>query len=130
MGFVMTNPNPANNFTGDCVIRAISIAENKEWDDVFVDLMLKSFEMKDIPSANNVWSSHLHDLGYSRFIIPDTCPDCYVVEDFTDDHPTGTYILATGTHVIAVKNGDYYDTWNSGGEVPIYYFKKGEIKNA
>lgn len=130
MSFVMTNPNPARNYTGDCVIRAISIAEGREWDDVFVDLMLKSFEMKDIPSSNRVWSSYLHDIGYSRYIIPDTCPDCYTVEDFTIDYPSGTFILATGTHVVAVISGNAYDTWNSLGEVPIYYFKKGEMKDA
>lgn len=27
MGFIYSNPNPIDNYTGDCVIRAISIAE-------------------------------------------------------------------------------------------------------
>lgn len=132
MGFIMANPNPVKRYTGDCVIRAISIAEDKLWDDVFVDLMLKSFEMKDIPSSNAVWSAYLHDLGYGRYVIPDTCPDCYTVEDFTFDHPDGIYILATGTHVVTVIDGNAYDTWNSLEETPIYYFKKekGEVKDA
>lgn len=126
MGFVLTNPNPKNNLTGDCVIRAISIAEDESWDDVFIDLMLKSFEMKDIPSANSVWGAYLHDLGYMRYIIPNTCPDCYRVKDFVIDYPKGTYILATGTHVIAIKDGAYMDTWDSGSEIPVFYFKKEE----
>lgn len=125
MGFIMTNPNPARNLTGDCVIRAISIAENKSWDDVFMDLMIRSFDMKDLPSANEVWSAHLRDLGYKRHIVPDTCPDCYTVEDFTNDHPDGEYILATGSHIVAVKHGNFYDTWNSSGEPIIFYFEKG-----
>lgn len=124
MGYVKANPNPRKNLVGDCVIRAISIAENRPWDDVFLELMLKSYDMKDIPSANNVWSAYLHDLGYSRFIIPNTCPDCYTVRDFVHDNPEGTHILATGTHVVAVINGSYFDTWDSGDEVPIYYFEK------
>lgn len=124
MGFILSNPNPKNKITGDCVIRAISIATGKSWDDVFVELMAKSFDMKDMPSTNQVWGAYLHDLGYKRTIIPNECPDCYSVQDFTNDHPSGTYILATGTHAIAAKNGNHYDTWDSSGETVIYFWEK------
>ena len=124
MGYIPTNPNPNNNYTGDCVIRAICIAEDKEWDDVYVELMVKGYAMKDMIESNELWSSYLHGLGYSRYIIPDSCPDCYTVREFAQDHPRGTYILGTGTHAVAVINGDYYDTWDSGHKVPIYFWRK------
>lgn len=122
--FVELNANPLRKTVGDCVIRAISVAEQTEWDETFLDLMAKSFQMKDIPSANEVWGSYLKDLGYSRYVIPNTCPDCYTIRDFATDNPVGTFILATGTHVVAVIDGSYLDTWDSGNEVPIYYFEK------
>ena len=122
--FVELNANPLRKTVGDCVIRAISVAEHTEWDETFLDLMTKSFQMKDIPSANEVWGSYLKDLGYSRYVIPNTCPDCYTIRDFATDNPVGTFILATGTHVVAVIDGEYLDTWDSGNEVPIYYFEK------
>ena len=122
--FVEVNLNPYKKSVGDCVIRAISMAENEHWDDTFIDLMVKCFQLKDIPSSNNAWGVYLRDLGYTRHIIPDTCPDCYTIRDFTEEHPEGVYILATGSHVVAVKDGDHYDTWDSGDEVPIYYFEK------
>ena len=56
--------------------------------------------------------------------MPNMCPPCYTVKDFCKDHPVGTYILATGSHVVTVVDGNYYDTWDSGTEVPIYYWKK------
>ena len=122
--FVEINLNPYRKSVGDCVIRAISAAEDVDWDDTFIDLMVKCFQLKDIPSSNSAWGSYLHDLGYSRHIVPDTCPDCYTIEDFTEDHPEGTYILATGTHVVCARDGNYFDTWPSGQETVIYYFEK------
>jgi hypothetical protein len=30
----------------------------------------------------------------------------------------------SGNHVVTVINGNYYDAWDSGGEVPIAYWTK------
>lgn len=118
------NINPEKKQTGDCVIRAIGTVTDKEWDDTFLELMAKAFQMKEMPSQNNVWGAYLHDLGFKRFVIEDTCPDCYNVKDFAQDHPKGRYVVGTGTHVIAVIDGNYYDTWDSGEEIPVYYWEK------
>ena len=75
-------------------------------------------------SVNNLWSTYLRANGFKRRSLPDTCPDCYTVKDFCIDYPFGKYMLATGTHVIAVIDGNYYDTWDSGNEVPLYYWSK------
>ena len=80
--------------------------------------------MFDMPSSNAVWSEYLKRCGYKRYVIPDTCPDCYTVKDFCRDNPRGKFLLATGSHVVAVKDGDYFDAWDSGNEVPIYYWSK------
>ena len=112
------------------MIRAISKLTGKDWESVYMDVTLQGFMMKDMPNANSVWGAYLHENGYVRQLLPDTCPDCYTVEDFCRDYPTGTYLLAIGSHVVTVEDGNYYDSWDSGNEVPIYYWKKGEINNA
>ena len=94
MGFIFCNPNPAGKLIGDCVIRAICVAENVSWKETYLDLMAKCFEIYDIPSSNDAWGKYLSDIGYKRHIIPDTCPDCYTVADFAKDYPKGTYILS------------------------------------
>lgn len=122
--FINANVNPASNIVGDCVVRAIAFATNQDWDSVYLWLCLQGYVMKDMPNSNNVWGVYLRTRGFERHIIPNTCPDCYTVRDFCHDNPTGAFVLATGSHVIAVVNGDYYDTWDSGDEVPIYFWSK------
>ena len=124
--YIFYNPNPKGSNIGDCVIRALTKACDMTWDDVYLDLMLLGFVMKDMPSANHVWGTYLMQNGFQRFALPNTCPDCYSVSDFCNDHPKGTYVLATGSHVITIINGNYYDSWDSGREIPAYLFAKGD----
>lgn len=125
MSYINFNPNPDRKLVGDCVIRAISKAMNQSWDDTYIGLMLQGYSMHDMPSSNDVWGRYLFEHGFRRYIIPDTCPDCYTVRQFCADNPQLTGILATGTHVIAVgEGGNYFDTWDSGDEVPIYYWRR------
>jgi len=124
MSYIKFNPNPNKNFVGDCVIRAISLATNKDWDATYVNLVIYGYRMADMPSSNNVWGKYLIDNGFRKMPIPDRCPNCYTVKDFCEDHKHGLYVLATGTHVLTVMDGNYYDSWDSGEEVPIYYFIK------
>ncbi len=126
MAYIEYNANPSRLHVGDCVIRSICTAQGKLWKEVYVKLALQGFMMHDMPSANRVWSEYLRNNKYIRRLIPDTCPDCYTVKDFCHDHPKGIFILGTGEHVICVIDGDYYDTWDSGEEIPIYYWYREE----
>ena len=124
MAYIYSNPNPRKKLVGDCVIRGISILTDKSWRNIYVQLISKGYEMYDMPSSNEVWGAYLKSIGYVKRVISNTCPDCYTVRDFCHDNPRGRFLLATGSHVIAVIDGDYYDTWDSGNEIPIYYFSK------
>lgn len=121
------NPNPSGLNVGDCVIRAISMLFGISWDEAYLKMVTQGFLMKDMPSANRVWTEFLRQHSYKRFIIPDTCPDCYTVADFCNDHPTGKYLLGTGSHVLAVIDGDHYDSWDSSKEVPIYFWRRNGL---
>lgn len=118
------NPNPETARVGDCTVRALCKALSKDWYEVYINLCLYGLVYADMPSANNVWGAYLKDCGYERCIIPDTCPNCYTVEDFTQKHSKGTYVLSLNGHVVAVKDGDYFDTWDSGQEIPVYYWRE------
>jgi len=122
--FLPYNPNPCRKRVGDCVIRAISKATGDSWERTFVGICLKGFVLGDMPSANTVWGAYLREKGFSRYILPNNCPDCYTVRDFCEEHTDGTYVLALQGHVVAVQDGKYFDTWDSGEEVPLYFWAK------
>lgn len=125
MAFTFYQPNPQHkNGKGDCTVRAVSKALDISWDTAYIDLVVQGYLLKDMPSANETMTSYLRGKGFSKHIIPDSCPDCYSFEDFTYDHPNGTYIVGTGTHVACIKDGILYDSWDSSECVPLYYYEK------
>lgn len=124
MSYVFFNPNPSGKRIGDCVVRAIAKLTEQSWDDTYIDIALKGYELADMPSSNAVWAAVLRQRGFRRFIMSDECPDCYTVRDFCADFPRGAFLLATGSHVVTVIDGDYYDAWDSGAEVPVAFWTK------
>ena len=122
--YIYTNTNPMKKRNGDCVIQAISIALNKPWEDVYIGLAETGLLIYSLPNNNDTWDLYLRNNGFSRHVIPNTCPDCYTVIDFCRDHPYGTFVLGTGSHAIAVINGVIRDAYNSGNEIVIVYYKK------
>jgi hypothetical protein len=124
MSHIYFNPNPLGKSVGDCTVRALSKALGQTWEQIHAGLCLQGFCLCDMPSANHVWGAYLREHGFARHILPDTCPDCYTVAEFAAEHPYGTYILALSGHVVCVQDGDWYDTWDSGGGVPLYFWSK------
>ena len=119
--------NPSGNLqAGDCVIRAICKVTGDTWEKIYTELSVEGYELRDWGNANHVWDIYLRKQGFKRFACPDDCPFCYSVNDFANEHNKGSFIVATGTHAVAVVDGDYYDTWDSGNINPIYYYTKGE----
>ena len=124
MAYQFYNPNPLRNTVGDCVIRAICKAFDYDWYKAYTEITVQGYAMCDMPSSNAVWGQYLKLNGYRRYIIPNTCPDCYTIDDFCNDNPVGTFIVCTGSHVVAIVDGTLYDSWQSGSETPIFYWRK------
>ncbi len=126
MPYVYYNTNPEKRKTTDCVIRAVSFALDETWEETFIHIAVECLASHDMPEANYIWAKYLTERGFERILIPNTCPNCHTVKDFCSDHSEGTYILGTGMHAVAVRDGDYYDIFDSGDEVPIYYWRRKE----
>lgn len=121
--WIHCNPNPAHKYVGDCVVRAIAIATNRTWLSVFDDLYVTARKNFDMMESNDTWGKYLYELGFGPFLLPESCPSCVTISEFAKRFQRGTYIIGTGSNAVAVINGDYYDSWDSGCEVPSYFWK-------
>lgn len=118
------NPSPSGRRVGDCSVRAVAKALDKDWDMAYILLSLEGFSKADMPSSDAVWGSVLKKNGFVREAVPNSCPDCYTAEDFCNDHQEGVYVLGFGGHVATVEDGILYDSWDSSNEVPQFYWRK------
>ena len=124
--YVFENPNGAANRVEDCTVRAFSILTGQDWQKVYWQLCVLGSQMWTMPNDKAVYKAFLLRNGYRAKSLPDTCPDCYTVEDFCRDHPKGRYLLTTGSHAVAVIDGSHFDTFDSSQEYPVYYWQKEE----
>lgn len=119
------NPNPIqNDRAGDCAVRAVAKALNLTWEQAYVRLALNGFLMGDMPSSDLVSGSVLRKEGFRREIVPNTCPDCYTIEDFCNDHPSGTFVVKSENHLCTIVDSILYDSWDSSMKVPIYFWTR------
>lgn len=121
--WVKCNPNPLGKEVPDCVVRAIAIATDKTWHKVYNAVCDEGGIECNMPSVNAVWGKYLYRLDFEPFILPQACPQCVTVRAFCRMYPRGIYIIGTGNHAVAVIDGDYYDSWDSGNEAPSYFWR-------
>lgn len=101
------NANANNNFVNDCVIRAISVAENKSWGDTYDDLS-RIAKNNGILLDDVNFVEPLLDYRYKR--ISTRYGD--TVQDIIEDHPIGIYLVTMNGHITVIKNGTVYDTFD------------------
>lgn len=118
--YIHFNGNPCGLNIGDCVIRAISIVTGFSRHKVYAGLCLAGYDCTIWGNSNSVWADYLKGLGFKRYMVTGRM----TVAEFADRHPHGRYIIGTGSHAVAVVDGDIIDSWDSSQEIPLYYFVK------
>lgn len=124
MSYIYYNPNPMGKKTTDCVIRMLTRIYGMSWEEAYLalsEVVLAEYEM---PSSNYIWEKYLKTHGFKKRLLPSDCPDCISVRGFAERFNHDIYAACTGSHVVAVVDGDYFDAWNSGDEVVTYFFER------
>lgn len=104
------NSNPKKREVNDCVIRAISKAEDRSWDEVYSELSTLAQSQKILLDDMRFVEPYL-DSKYDRVCYK--CNGCRItVEEFIERNPKGTFLVTMQGHITCVKNGVLYDTWD------------------
>lgn len=101
------NVNQNNNFVNDCVIRAISVAEDRSWSDTYDDLS-RIAKKNGILLDDINFVEPLLDYRYDRV---ETHP-LEIVQDVVEEYPYGTYLITMNGHITVLKDGTIYDTFD------------------
>ena len=113
---------------GDCTIRALSKALNISWLEAF-DLTIPICRREQLPNIfyapNKIRNEFLAELGFRYVGVSNKKGSKRpTVASFARTHKVGTYIVSLANHVVCVKDGIYYDTWDSGGKSLYGYWEK------
>lgn len=117
------NPNPHGKNVGDCAVRALSKALDKTWQETKLLLNIYAFNMCDMETSDDVWGQILYDNGFDDYKIKQGKERC-TLNEFCADHPKGCYICKLPSHVVCIVDGKFYDSWDSGNNIPIYYWTR------
>ena len=116
------NPNPKEKNTGDCAVRALSKAMNVSWEKAKLLLDGYSMDMAEVETSDLVWGRILTEHGFRMRAL--YCDDGCTLDGFCRSNPKGIYVVKLPNHVVCVVNGHYYDSWDSGKEIPIYCWEE------
>lgn len=104
------NSNPKKREVNDCVIRAISKAEDRSWDEVYSELSTLAQDQKILLDDMRFVEPYL-DSKYDRVCYK--CDGCRMtVGDFIHRNQKGTYLITMQGHITCAKNGTLFDTWD------------------
>lgn len=124
--YIYYNANPKRKSRGDCVIRALSTVLGLTWEEVVIDLCMMQMRLYDMQNSDLIWGEYLALNGFVKGFLPYPCPNCVTVKEFCELFPVGVFVVSTVNHAIAVIDGDYYDTDDTGDEVLLYYWERKE----
>ena len=100
------NANVLGHSVNDCVVRAISKAQGKTWDETYEELsdiaQLEGILLDDV----NFVEEYL-DKRYKR-----TCHYSKTVGEFAKEHKRGTYLITMEGHITVIIDGIIYDTFD------------------
>lgn len=118
---------PNSHSDGDCVIRALCKATGWNWKKAYCFAFIATLQDQFMPNYKDGEKIFYSKLGW-KWHCHNTRKKRPTVQEFTQAHPTGTYVLSLSHHHVCVSGGCYYDSWDSGKKKIYGYWEKPEGK--
>lgn len=110
---------------GDCVIRAMTKVLDKDWLEVFDEIVPIAREKQAPYNCRVCYEEYLAKKGFKYVGISNKKGSKRpTVKQFTKEHIQGRYVLRVAHHIVASVDGKYYDTWDSGDTAMYGYWVK------
>ena len=109
--FEYYNANPLNKYEEDCVIRALSCATNRSWDEVYDELSDLAQQNGTMMDSRQFVRAYL-DKKYERINYPP-----YKVIDVAKMFVRNVLLCTTKGHIVCIKYGTIYDTFDPSDRI-------------
>lgn len=124
MKFIKTNPHPEGKKTGDCVVRALAIAEGKNWLDVYDALCQIGRRIYDMPNGKRTYETYLQEHGYTKQRMPKHANGRrYTLKQLADERG-GTIVVSVARHLATIRDSELLDTWDCSHKCVGNYFTR------
>ena len=113
--WVYAQPNPKRRKTGDCVIRAISLAENRPWGELLAAMTAWLIPRGDVFDEKSGFSAYLKHIGYERIPSsknPQTGKYWKIGEIVPRFFRWKHLLIQTRNHLTYARDGIVYDTFD------------------
>ncbi len=100
------NANTHNKFIDDCVIRSISVAEGRTWDEVYEELSMLARRKGLLFSSAEFVEDYLNKRYVREYPVTEK------VEEFVKAHPKGVYLITMKGHISVSFYGTILDTFD------------------
>ena len=120
MSYQYYNANPLGRNVNDCAVRAISLAEDKSWDETYKKLAEFSRQEGITLSEVEFIDKYLYE-RYEAFCNPKRIN--FTVKDFLELDLKGRWLITTPGHITCVINGVCYDTFDPSEKLVYCIYK-------
>ena len=127
--YYQPNKKDLKDKCGDCAVRALTKFLGVTWLEAFDGLVRHARQTQQMVNALPNIKLYMEELQvpYTSVYNP-KAKHKETVNDFVKTHKSGEYVLyirvGYNTHLVAVSDGYFYDTWDCGDRIVYGYWEK------